>query len=76
MTQAGVCQSACLSTLSNMNISKTSWPITITFHLEHYLGEGLAASGFGLDQMRTLVSMAPYSSRRVIMWKVVTSLAS
>ena len=24
------------STLSNMNISETSWPITIKFHLEHH----------------------------------------
>ena len=31
------------STLSNMNISETSWPILIKFHLEHYWGGGLAA---------------------------------
>ena len=31
------------STLSNMNISETSWPILIYFHLEHHWGRGLAA---------------------------------
>ena len=31
------------STLSNMNISETSWPIVIKFHLEHHWGGGLAA---------------------------------
>ena len=31
------------STLSNMNISETSWPILIKFHLEHDWGGGLAA---------------------------------
>ena len=53
------------STFSNMNISETSWPIDIKFHLEHHLGGGLAASGFGLDRIRTLVSMATDSSHRV-----------
>ena len=47
-----------LSTLSNMNIFETSRPINIKFHLEHYWGKGLAVLGFGLDQIRTLVSMA------------------
>ena len=31
------------STLSNMNISETSWPILIKFHLEHHWGGRLAA---------------------------------
>ena len=31
------------STLSNMNISETSWPIVIKFHLEHHRGSGLTA---------------------------------
>ena len=31
------------STLSNMNISETSWPIVIKFYLEHHWGGGLAA---------------------------------
>ena len=35
------------STLSNMNISKTSWPIIIKFHQEHHWGGGLIALGFG-----------------------------
>ena len=34
-------------TLSNMNISKTSWPIIIIFHQEHHLGGELTALGFG-----------------------------
>ena len=32
------------STLSNMNISETSWPIVIKFHQEHHWGGAL---GFG-----------------------------
>ena len=35
------------STLSNMNISKTSWPIIIKFHQKHHWGGGLIALGFG-----------------------------
>ena len=31
------------STLSNMNISETSWPIIIKFHQEHHWGGGLTA---------------------------------
>ena len=38
------------------------------------MGGGLAAFGFGPDQIRTLVSMATDSSHRVIMGK--TTLAS
>ena len=34
------------STLSNMNISETSWPIIIKFHQEHHWGGGLTALGF------------------------------
>ena len=55
------------STLSNMNISETSRPITIKFYLKHHWGGGKAALGFGADQVRTLVSMATDSSHRVIM---------
>ena len=54
------------STLSNMNISETSRPITIKFYLKHHWGGGKAALGFGADQIRTLVSMATDSSHRVI----------
>ena len=35
------------STLSNMNISETSWPIIIKFHQKHHCGGGLIALGFG-----------------------------
>ena len=55
------------STLSNINISETSRPIIITFHQEHHWGGGLTVLGFGLDRIRTLVSMATDSSHRVIM---------
>ena len=55
------------STLSNMNISETSRPITIKFYLKHHWGGGKAALGFGADQIRTLVSMTTDSSHRVIM---------
>ena len=57
------------STLSNMNISKTSRPITIKFYLKHHWGGRKAALGFGANQIRTLVSMATDSSHRVIMGK-------
>ena len=54
--------------LPNMNISdsETSRPIKIKFPLEHHLGGGLTALGFGPDRIRTLVSMAAVSSHRVI----------
>ena len=45
-----------------MNISKTNRSIATKFYLKHHLGGGLAALGFGPDQIRTLVSMATESS--------------
>ena len=68
---ASVRACVCASTLSNMNISETSWPMVIKFHLEHHWGGGLAAYGFGPDRIRTLVSMATDSSHRVIMGKIL-----
>ena len=56
-------------TLSNMNISETSWCIVIKFHLKHHWGWGLTALGFGPDRIKTLFSMATDSSHRVIMGK-------
>ena len=69
------CVCACVraSTLSNMNISKTSRPITIKFYLKHHWGGGKAALGLGADQIRTLVSLATDSSHRVIMGKRASS---
>ena len=61
------------STLSNMNISETSRPITTKFYLKHHWGGGKAAIGFDADQIRTLVSMATDSSHRVIMGKRASS---
>ena len=76
-TRAGVHASvrACVraSTLSNMNISETSRPITIKFYLKHHWGWGKAALCFGANQIRTLVSMATDSSHRVIMGKRASS---
>ena len=63
--------SVCASTLSNLNISETSWLIVIKFHLEHHWGGGLTALGLRLDQIRNLVSMATDSSHRVIMGKIL-----
>ena len=60
-------------TLSNMNISATSWPIGMKFYLKHHWGGGKASVGFGLDWIRTLVSMATDSSHRVIMGKTASS---
>ena len=59
--------SVCASTLSNMNISETSWPIVNKFHRKHHWGGGLAALGFWPDPIRNLVSMATDSSHRIIM---------
>ena len=56
-------------TLSNMNISATSWPIGMKFYLKHHWGGGKASVGFDPDWIRTLVSMATDSSHRVIMGK-------
>ena len=58
-------------TLSDMNISETSWPVIIKFYLKHHWGRGLAALGFGPDLIRTLVSMATDSSLWVIMGKIL-----
>ena len=66
-----VCLSVGAFTLSDMNISETSWPIIIKFHLKHHWGEGLAALSFGRDGIRTLVSMATDSSHKVIMGKIL-----
>ena len=62
------------STISNMNISATSRPITTKFYLKHHWDGGKPASGFGPDRIRTLVSMATESSHRVIMEKTVSPL--
>ena len=71
---ASVHPSVRASTLSNMNISETSRPITTKFYLKHHWGRGKAALGFDADQIRTLVSMATDSSHRVIMGKRASSL--
>ena len=68
---ASVLASVRPSTLSNMNISETSWPIVIKFHQKHHWGGGSAALGFGPDRIRTLVSMATDSFHRVIMGKTL-----
>ena len=70
---ASVRPSVCASTLSNMNISETSRPITTTFYLKHHWCGGKAAVGFDADQIRTLVSMATDSSHKVIMGKRASS---
>ena len=69
--RASVCACVRLSTLSNVNISETSWLIVIKFHQNHHWGGGLAALGFGQDRIRTLVSMATDSSHRVIVGKTL-----
>ena len=60
-------------TLSNMNISATSWAIGMKFYLKHHRGGGKALEGFDPDRIRTLVSMATDSSHRVIMGKTASS---
>ena len=62
------------STISNMNISATSGPITMKFYQKHHWDGGKAALGFGPDQIQTLVSTATNSSHRVIIEKTVLPL--
>ena len=62
------------STISNMNISATTWPISMKFYHKHHWDWGKAALGFGPDLIQTLVSMATNSSHRVIMEKTVLPL--
>ena len=66
-----MCQSVCVFTFSNMNISETSGSIVTKFYLKHHWVVGNDASGFGPDRIRTLVSMAMDSSHRVIMGKTL-----
>ena len=54
-----------------MNFSETHGPIATKFYLKHHWGGGNAALGFGPDRIGTLVSMAMYSSHRVIMGKML-----
>ena len=61
-------------TLSDINIFETSQPVKIKFHLEHHYGGGLTTLGFGLDQIRTLVSTATDNSHRVIMGTILRPL--
>ena len=48
--------------------------VTMKFYQKHHLDGGKAASGFGPDGIKTLVSMAKDSSHRVIMEKTVWPL--
>ena len=64
------------STISNMNISATSGPITTKFYLKHHSFGVKAALGFGPDRIRTLVSTATESSHRFIMKKTGSPLFS
>ena len=66
-----MCLSACVSILSNMNISETSGPIATKFYLKHHWGGGKAVQGLGSDRIRTLGSMATDISHRVIMGKML-----
>ena len=52
---SSVCAFVRAFTLSNMNISETSWPIAIKFYLNHHWDGGKAALVFDADQIRTLV---------------------
>ena len=70
---ASVRPSVRASTLSNMNISETSKPITIKFYLKHHCGGEKVALGFGADHIRTVVSMATDSSHRVVVGKRASS---
>ena len=68
-----VCALVRLFTLSNMNISSTSWPIGMKFYLKHHWVGGKASVGIDPYRIRSLVSMATYSSHRVVMGKTASS---
>ena len=56
--RASIHPSVDVSTLSNINISKTVGSIAVKVYLKHHLGGGKASLSFGSDQIRTQVSMA------------------
>ena len=68
---ASVRQCVPLFTLSDFNISETSWPIIIKFNLKHHWGRVLAAIVFWPDRILTMVSMETDSPIRVIMGKIL-----
>ena len=73
---ASVCQSVRASTFSHINISETSRPIQINFHLEHDWGWEKAALVLGPDRNSSLFSMATDSFHMIIMGKnLMTTLA-
>ena len=74
---SGICPSyvrRTSATFSNMNISATSGLIAMKFYQIHHWDRRKAALGFGPDGIKTLFSMAIYSSHRVIMEKMVLPL--
>ena len=73
-SRADVRPCVCVLTLSNMNISATSWPMATKFYLKHNWGWGKATLGFGQDRIGTLVFMATDSSHRVKMGKIMLAL--
>ena len=60
-----MCQSVCVFTFSNMNISETK------FYLKHHWVGGKDVLSFGPDRTGTLVPMATDSSHRLIMGKML-----
>ena len=60
---------ACVRALTylKLNISETSWLISNTFYLMQHRGGEKILLRFGADRIRPLVSMATYSSHRVLM---------
>ena len=60
------------STLSNKNISKTSWLILVKFYQLHLWGGGKAALSFGADWIQTVVTMATESSHWHVVGKAVS----
>ena len=66
-----MCQSVCVFTFSNMNISETSGSIVTKFYLKHHWVRGKDALAFGPDRTRTLVSLATDRSHRDIMEKML-----
>ena len=65
-----------VSTISNVNLSETSRPIKVKFHLKHHWDGESATLGYGLDWIKSLVDMATDSSHSVIKEEnIVTILA-
>ena len=60
--------------LSNMNFSKTSWPVLVKFYVYHHWHRWKADLGFGTDWIKPVVVLATKNTHWLIMGKMVSPL--